>query len=457
MLILIVGSLGLFSNIVGMFVLGGHGHSHGGEGHEHGHSHGNAIRAAEEGHGHESHRHTGSDEVSDESGFVGDVLPEATLSSTEPKKSRHRHDQKNPSLYATDEHAGTSNGDGGGGKSRTARRHRRRASSIRSNRFSSIEDLSIHPASLRQNIIAASRPTLDGIASEDGTGSEGEVDTAVQDDAAGSTEASPLLAKITSPPRGNGHVHSVAPKARADSWHVGHNHNKPKKQAKSHGHNHADMGMRAMLLHVAGDALGNIGVIVSALVIWLSDWSGRFYADPAVSLFITVIILYSCIPLSKASASILLQAVPEHIDVDDIKEDIQELPGVVSCHHVHVWQLSEQKNIASLHIQVAFPLDQDGGSARYMQLALAARKCLHAYGIHSSTIQPEFCLDDNHDHAEDAAMHLDGSAQDEDACLLDCGDDCGNEACCPPASLEPPRSELGHDNNHDHSHNGHSH
>jgi Co/Zn/Cd efflux system component len=81
---------------------------------------------------------------------------------------------------------------------------------------------------------------------------------------------------------------------------------------------------------VIGDALGNVGVIVSALTIWLTSWSGRFYADPAVSLFITLIILKSTIPLTSATAKILLQATPDHIDVKDIKEDIQDIPGVLS-------------------------------------------------------------------------------------------------------------------------------
>jgi solute carrier family 30 (zinc transporter), member 1 len=157
------------------------------------------------------------------------------------------------------------------------------------------------------------------------------------------------------------------------------------------------MGMNAMVLHVIGDALGNIGVIVSALVIWLTTWSGRYYADPAVSLFITLIILRSTIPLTSATAKILLQATPDHIDVQDIKEDIEDIPGVVSCHHMHIWQLSDTQLVSSMHIEVSFPISEANG-ARYMELAKAARKCLHAYGIHSATIQPEFCIDRAHHH-----------------------------------------------------------
>lgn len=62
------------------------------------------------------------------------------------------------------------------------------------------------------------------------------------------------------------------------------------------------MNMHGVFLHVLGDALGNIGVIATALFIWKSDYSWRFYTDPAVSLFISLIIFSSAIPLSlKAS------------------------------------------------------------------------------------------------------------------------------------------------------------
>jgi zinc transporter 1 len=213
------------------------------------------------------------------------------------------------------------------------------------------------------------------------------------------------------------------------------------------------MGMNAMILHVIGDALGNVGVIVSALIIWLTTWSSRFYADPAVSLFITIIILRSTIPLTSATAKILLQATPDHIEVNDIKEDIQDIPGVISCHHVHIWQLSDTQIVASIHIQVAFPISEAGGE-KYMELAKAARKCLHAYGIHSATLQPEFCLDKDHDHIDGATMGLDGMTAnrcglDEDECLLECVDECVGKGCCSSKQVEPQ---------HDHSlHDGHVH
>lgn len=449
-LILIVGCLGLASNFGGFIVLGGHGHSHGPEGH----SHGDELGAAEEGHSH-SHSHSHSHDHDHDHEHADDEAEDASLLKSKSKTSNH----------ARFSSADTANGsssptalDRSVSRSSNKRHSRRRTSSIRGH-LTNPNDLSIHPASFRQEIIAASRPQLDGIESEDNTGSESE--TAIETQHA--TENSPLLGNGKANGSGtmdhadhhDDHAHSHKP--RQDSLHAGHNHTKPKKAKKSggHSHDHGDMGMNAMILHVIGDALGNVGVIVSALVIWLTNWPGKYYADPAVSLFITIIILRSTIPLTKATAKILLQATPDHIDVPDIKEDIQRLPGVVSCHHIHIWQLSESQVVASMHIQVEFPISEAGGE-KYMELAKAARKCLHAYGIHSATIQPEFCLDKDHNHiGTETGVGLDGvTAQqrcglDDDSCLLECVDDCKGKGCCSPKAAE---------SQHDHpEHDGHTH
>ena len=73
------------------------------------------------------------------------------------------------------------------------------------------------------------------------------------------------------------------------------------------GHGHGSMNMRALLLHVFGDALGNVGVIATGLVIWLSHWSFKYYFDPIISLVITVIIFSSALPLGESHINPLLR------------------------------------------------------------------------------------------------------------------------------------------------------
>ena len=66
-------------------------------------------------------------------------------------------------------------------------------------------------------------------------------------------------------------------------------------------HSHRDLGALSVLIHVAADAANNVGVMASALVIWLANFEGRFYADPAASMAIAVMIMLSSIPICMSS------------------------------------------------------------------------------------------------------------------------------------------------------------
>ncbi|KAI8624217.1 cation efflux protein [Xylariaceae sp. FL1651] len=470
-LILIVGCCGLASNLAGFLVLGGHGHGHGHEhgaddGHEHVHQHDN-VTAAEEG------RANPRSSIIDEDGPVGDILPEVTVARVQASEyafetTRRIQFEQSDSARKSDNNR----------NSISRERERRRTNSLKHSRFTSIDGLSIHPASFRQDIIDHSRSNQsDNETDESSADDYSTVETAIRDESA-ADENTPLITKGSGKDNGairtdRHNTQSELHHRRDSGVHEDHHHSKPKsktsKKGHGHSHNHADMGMNAMILHVLGDALGNVGVIATALIIWLTDWPGRYYADPAVSLFITLIILRSAIPLTKATSKVLLQATPDHIELQEIKDDIQRLPGVISCHHVHIWQLSDTKVVASLHVQIAFPITDEGGE-KYMKLAKQARKCLHAYGIHSATIQPEFCLDQNCTHLDEGPMSLDGQVsptrggikgEPSDGCLLDCVDDCVDMGCCTlpsqTASKAGSSRRSSHSTAHSHSHGDHSH
>lgn len=85
--------------------------------------------------------------------------------------------------------------------------------------------------------------------------------------------------------------------------------------------------MLGVLTHVIGDALNNIGVIISALVIWLTHYDARFYADPGVSMGIAIMILLSSVPLVKNSGSILMECTPNGVNSDDVKHDLEKVDG----------------------------------------------------------------------------------------------------------------------------------
>ncbi|OBA17017.1 cation efflux protein [Metschnikowia bicuspidata var. bicuspidata NRRL YB-4993] len=166
----------------------------------------------------------------------------------------------------------------------------------------------------------------------------------------------------------------------------------PRKKLKS-------MNMEGVFLHVLGDALGNVGVIITAIFIWKTDYSWRFYSDPVVSLFITLIIFSSALPLCRKSCKILLQATPQNLDSNVIVEEITLLPSIKAIHDFHVWNLDEDFLVASLHIELneqpESNIHDSKGDGKidknaFVETVAQVREILFRSGISSVTIQPEF-------------------------------------------------------------------
>lgn len=85
----------------------------------------------------------------------------------------------------------------------------------------------------------------------------------------------------------------------------------------------------------------------------------------------------------RSASFILLQGVPATVSLDEVKSSILAVSGVISLHELHVWQLSETKIVASVHILSERSYD-------FMHIAENIRRTLHHLGIHSCTIQPEY-------------------------------------------------------------------
>ncbi|GFG26776.1 metal ion resistance protein/transporter (Zrc1), putative [Aspergillus udagawae] len=221
--------------------------------------------------------------------------------------------------------------------------------------------------------------------------------------------------------------------------HVEHRHN-VKSQAKK-GH---DLGMMGVLIHVLGDAANNVGVIIAALVIWKAKYEGRYYADPAVSMAIAIVILLSSLPLVRKSGTILLQSVPLGVDPEDVKHDLEAIPGVESVHELHIWRLNQEKALASVHLAVSDELIAD-----FMEKAKIINECFHAYGIHSTTLQPEHVRQIPSSNRsiqgqQSAELTVEGGVKKRHAvdpssgsssetlltCSINCGSACEGYTCC---------------------------
>ncbi|KAJ5653694.1 hypothetical protein N7490_000697 [Penicillium lividum] len=168
-----------------------------------------------------------------------------------------------------------------------------------------------------------------------------------------------------------------------DEKHVHHKHHTNTTKPSSHGKNR-DLAMMGVLIHVIGDCANNLGVVIAAAVIWFASYGGRFYADPAVSMGIAIMIFISSIPLIKQSGLILLQSAPQGVDYDDVKHDLERIPGILAIHELHIWRLNQKKSLASAHVVLDSDIMPD-----FESLAKTIRECFHEYGIHSITLQPE--------------------------------------------------------------------
>ncbi|MGA2412632.1 MAG: cation diffusion facilitator family transporter [Candidatus Binataceae bacterium] len=116
------------------------------------------------------------------------------------------------------------------------------------------------------------------------------------------------------------------------------------------------MARRAVFLHVLSDLVSSIGVLIAGAITWFTGWSA---ADPAVSIFIGALILYGSWGLVRESVDILLESVPSHMDLDEVRGDLMAIPGTMEVHDLHVWCLTSRQFALSAHAVVTPEADQD--------------------------------------------------------------------------------------------------
>ena len=143
-----------------------------------------------------------------------------------------------------------------------------------------------------------------------------------------------------------------------------------------------NLNMRGAALHVAGDLLGSIAAIVAALVIITTGW---VLIDPLLSIVVAGLILRSAWSLVKRSAHVLLEGAPEWLDVAAMQQHIiSNVPGVDGIHHVHIWGLTPQQLMLTMHVTVNEPIASQSAVIRDVKTLLQQE-----YGVGHSTIEIE--------------------------------------------------------------------
>jgi cobalt-zinc-cadmium efflux system protein len=108
-----------------------------------------------------------------------------------------------------------------------------------------------------------------------------------------------------------------------------------------------NLNVRAAYLHLLTDCMGSVGAVIAGAVLW---WSGWRPIDPIVTLVSAVLMVISSWSLIQESVSVLMEGTPRNVDLDQVRQDLEALPGVKEVHDLHIWTVSSGKLALSVHI-----------------------------------------------------------------------------------------------------------
>ncbi|MCF8070344.1 MAG: cation diffusion facilitator family transporter [Desulfobacterales bacterium] len=143
-----------------------------------------------------------------------------------------------------------------------------------------------------------------------------------------------------------------------------------------------NLNMRGAFLHMLGDFLTSVVVLVSGIVLIFKPW---YWLDPLLSILIVIFILKNCWSILKSSAMILMNATPDNIDLNEVRTYLQKIEGIDSAHYLHAWSLGSSGISFSCHIVVS-----DQMLSQTKKLSEHIRHLLfHEFGIDHSVLQFE--------------------------------------------------------------------
>jgi cobalt-zinc-cadmium efflux system protein len=149
-----------------------------------------------------------------------------------------------------------------------------------------------------------------------------------------------------------------------------------------HGGDRDNLNIRGAALHVAGDLLGSVAAIVAAIIIIYTGWMA---IDPLLSIAVAFLILKSAWALVQQSAHVLLEGAPAWLDRDEMQRKIVErVPEVLGIHHVHIWGLTPQDLMLTMHVKISPDAPHPTAVVRRVKATLE-----DDYGIGHSTIEIE--------------------------------------------------------------------
>jgi cobalt-zinc-cadmium efflux system protein len=143
-----------------------------------------------------------------------------------------------------------------------------------------------------------------------------------------------------------------------------------------------DLNIKATYIHLLSDTLSSLGVILAGVLILFFK---VYWVDPLLTVLISLYILWECVAIFRTAINILMQGVPEDIDVGEIETEVKEIAGIEGLHHVHIWCLDENHVNFEAHVNVA---DMSVSCAQAI-LTEVEKMLGERYGINHVTLQFE--------------------------------------------------------------------
>ncbi len=144
----------------------------------------------------------------------------------------------------------------------------------------------------------------------------------------------------------------------------------------------ASLNVQAAFLHVLGDTLSSLGVIIAGIIITVSSFT---IIDPLIAILIGVLILRNAFSLVRESTDILMEATPRHLELEAVAKAIQKVDGVIGVHDLHIWTITSGLYALSGHISVRSETIDEGSRT----IAEVSRRLRDAFGIEHVTLQLE--------------------------------------------------------------------
>jgi cobalt-zinc-cadmium efflux system protein len=159
---------------------------------------------------------------------------------------------------------------------------------------------------------------------------------------------------------------------------------------------HQSINIRAAYIHLIGDTVSSVIVIVTAVLIYFFH---IYWIDPLVTFLLGIYLLKETYSILREAVDILMQATPHGLDLKEVKEELEKIPEIDNIHHVHAWNLSDQ----DIHFECHIDLKSDFRLSETETIKDTIREVLfHKFNINHITIQYEYncCNDKNmiHNH-----------------------------------------------------------